>query len=869
MNLPEIEGYQFEELVGEGGCGFVYRCTCETGEDRVVNVLKALAINPSLVQENLDRLARAPVHPGLVDLCGHNLVDNPYYQITSLHGSRDPETGKWVGDDITGLIGVVDEEQASVLVGQLADALAFEHRYGVIHVGLKPSNIFLSGSVSSGYQIRLSDWGQGYVGGLHYLEMGDIGFYASPEQLTTGDFTNGRGQQWDVYSFGVVAYQLITGHLPRLNALFQEFLRDHDLRKGSQMSSFATILQQPGQYVEWMEKQPDINWPHAAATEALEERRGIIERCLSLDPQDRYTDMREVLADFQMLENSAAIRQMQGSYVVAEQAMKGRLNKARMGVGLASILAILGIVAGMMFYGKFSEAQKEWQEAISQTDEGVKVSKSQIEKVQSELGAALKNKDSEVASAKDETRKVQQNAKEVEDFLLSMQTYGDRFFEMILEHRDTDVPGFQLERRLRLVDAKSYYEQKVKRYGESPDLIGPSSDAYRFLGEIYRERGELGQATRAFDESEKRLRILNKQKPDDLTIVRNLALVRQRQGEVFYDLEGEAAQAVTMLKESSALWKAWVEKSPEQAVEGNLEAAKNLLTEARWRRLNRENKLAGEGFEAAADALVNLQEKSPQNAEILASLATAFTGIGEILMESGQQDSALEMYKKSVELLSEAISLNGAVDDYQYRLASNLVVLGGLKRDAASLQDAMRLLSRLMPSHSEDPRYATTLAECLGALAALQRDAGESVAGIKLEKDAAKLLETVIEEAGESKRVDVGVRFSLAKRNCHMAELYGDVGQFAESKPALTRAIQLIGKLLEDDAGNVAYQRLYAYAGGLAAFAREKTGDKKGAVDLYTAALSQWQAVSATYPKDAQATEGVNWTKRQLEGLKK
>ena len=90
-----------------------------------------------------------------------------------------------------------------------------------------------------------------------------------------------------------------------------------------------------------------------------------------------------------------------------------------------------------------------------------------------------------------------------------------------------------------------------------------------------------------------------------------------------------------------------------------------------------------------------------------------------------------------------------------------------------------------------------------------------------------------------------------------------------ESKPALTRAIQLVGKLLEEDAGNVVYQRLYGYAGGLAAYAREKTSDKKGAIELYAAALAQWKVVLKAHPDDAQATEGVNWTKRQLDALKK
>ncbi len=868
MNLPEIEGYQFEELIGEGGCGLVYRCKHDSGEERVVKLLKALAINPALVRENLERLARVPAHPGLVSLYGYNLVDNPYYQIVSLHGSKDPRTGRWESDDIAALVGRVDEEQASGLVDQMVEALAHEHRHGVMHIGLKPSNIFVSGGASSGYRVRLSDWGQGYVEGLHYLEMGDLGFYASPEQLATGDFSNGRGQQWDVYSFGVVAYQLITGHLPRLNSLYQEFLRDDDLRRGSQMSSFATILQQPGQYVEWMGKQQEITWPNDAQNDALQERREIIERCLSLDPAERYTDMRDVLTEFQALENAAAVRQMQGSYVVAEGAMKVRLNKFRMVAAGALGLAVLGLTGSVVFFGKFNSAKQKWQQTLSQTDQSVKVSQNRIEEVQSKLGAALKDKESEVASAEDKARKIQQNAREVEEFLLSMQPYGNHFFEMILEHRDTDVPGFQLERSLRLVDARIYYEQLVKRYGEDPRLTEPTADAYRFLGEIYLEKGDPEKARTAFAEAEGLLRTLLEEKPGEVKVTRNLARVRRRQSEALFESGGDLEQAVTMLKESSSLWRQWLEKVPGKELDGNLPIIGNLLLKGQWRRLNGQNKLAEESFKAAADALVNLQEKNPQDSRVLASLAMAFMGIGEILLETDQQEPALEMYEKSAELLSEAIFLNGAVDEYQYSLASSLVTLGQLKRDAESLQDAMKLLKRLMPDHRDDPRYSRTLAECLGAVAELQRDAGESVAGIKQEKEAIELLEAVVADSGDSGRASAKVRFALAQRSCHLAELYGDVGQFAESKPALVRATRLIDGLLEEEAGNVAYQRLYAYAGGLSAFAREKTGDKKGAIELYAAALAQWRKVSAAHPDDAQAQEGVSWTKRQLEGLK-
>lgn len=52
------------------------------------------------------------------------------------------------------------------------------------------------------------------------LEVSGTPFYAAPEQLEDPvNDTDGRSLQWDVYSFGVVAFELATGHLPRLHDL--------------------------------------------------------------------------------------------------------------------------------------------------------------------------------------------------------------------------------------------------------------------------------------------------------------------------------------------------------------------------------------------------------------------------------------------------------------------------------------------------------------------------------------------------------------------------------------------------------------------------------------------------------------------------
>jgi serine/threonine protein kinase len=102
------------------------------------------------------------------------------------------------------------EVQAGKWIGEVADALLFAHRNGVIHRDIKPSNILIDASGKA----MLTDFGLArLVEGTNTLTgsmlMGTPA-YVSPEQ--------GKGlkldERSDQYSLGVVLYQLSTGRLP-------------------------------------------------------------------------------------------------------------------------------------------------------------------------------------------------------------------------------------------------------------------------------------------------------------------------------------------------------------------------------------------------------------------------------------------------------------------------------------------------------------------------------------------------------------------------------------------------------------------------------------------------------------------------------
>lgn len=103
-------------------------------------------------------------------------------------------------------------ERVLRLARQLADALAFAHRAGVVHRDVKPSNILIS---ADGSTAKLLDFGVARVGevdqaGLARTQVGQfVGTprYMSPEQALNLP-VDARS---DLFSLGVVLYEMLTG----------------------------------------------------------------------------------------------------------------------------------------------------------------------------------------------------------------------------------------------------------------------------------------------------------------------------------------------------------------------------------------------------------------------------------------------------------------------------------------------------------------------------------------------------------------------------------------------------------------------------------------------------------------------------------
>lgn len=294
-----IRDYQIHlPPLGEGSFGRVYRATYRGISERALKIFHTSSVNLSQMARELEKLSSVAEHAGIVTLHDFDLLSDPPYYAMGLHADHVDDT--WQTRTLDRLCGKVDHREAWRLLRLVADALAYLHRHHIIHCDIKPSNILLTDEIPPA--IKICDFGQSRTD-FDEMEMGGTPLYASPEQLRRPkESADGKGFRWDVYSFGVVAFRLLTGKLPRLQKYSelerQTFDPDASIVEDSGDDAPGAPRRFDAERLAAMiEEEAEIEWPSECRLAST--YRAIIEKCLSLNPRERYADMREVFLTMQ------------------------------------------------------------------------------------------------------------------------------------------------------------------------------------------------------------------------------------------------------------------------------------------------------------------------------------------------------------------------------------------------------------------------------------------------------------------------------------------------------------------------------------------------------------------------------------------
>ncbi len=204
----KLRAYEITEEIGSGGMATVYRAYQPSMDRHVaVKVIRSSILHDPALRERFQREARLIArleHPHLLPVYDFDSEhEPPYIVMRYLEGGTLKQVQQRGG---------VPRDEILYILQQLAGALDYAHRQGVVHRDLKPSNVMIDkegNAFLTDFGIARATGGDKDLTGTGLM----IGTpaYMAPEQA------RGDGQVdrlADIYSLGVMAFEILTGRQP-------------------------------------------------------------------------------------------------------------------------------------------------------------------------------------------------------------------------------------------------------------------------------------------------------------------------------------------------------------------------------------------------------------------------------------------------------------------------------------------------------------------------------------------------------------------------------------------------------------------------------------------------------------------------------
>ena len=268
--VHQLGRYEIVAELGRGAMGAVFRAR-DPKIDRTV-AIKTIAVPASSkhdaehYRQRFFREAQAAgrmSHPGIVtiyDVGDDEATQTPFIVMECVEGdSLDRMVAATPAANLP-------RDITLRLLRQIAEALDYAHRQGIVHRDIKPANIM----VTPEGQPKIADFGIAKVAMAETTLPGHVvgtPAYMSPEQLN-GKTVDGRS---DLFSLGVITYWLLTGVKPFDGATFTEICVQVVTKDPAPPSEIASGLNMDFDYV--------------------------LSRALAKDPAMRYQSGSEMAAD--------------------------------------------------------------------------------------------------------------------------------------------------------------------------------------------------------------------------------------------------------------------------------------------------------------------------------------------------------------------------------------------------------------------------------------------------------------------------------------------------------------------------------------------------------------------------------------------
>ncbi len=872
--LPVVTGARLQRLIGEGSCGRVYEAVRDGGRVCAVKVLDPRSVNGEYLAYCIQKVRAAGMHLNVVPVLDFHPDDvdgPPWYAMPLLADQRDRQL---VGRSLETRAAKADRALLWRWIDEMAAGLAWLHLHAIVHCSFKPRNVMLTAETRPTAQV--SDFGQGWIGGVEALPLHDHIFYAPPEQLSEPtQIQFGIGERWDVYAFGVTAFRLITGKFPRA----QEFVKHLDAPE------LHGELPDPADFADWLLQAPRLDWPDAPADATEARRREIVDKCLHLDPAQRWIDMREVREALGELDRGAseartraqleealetARREAETARQQAAGATRPRRVVATGGGGKAGLawsvatLAVVGAGVGFTLWWLDHARLTSARESLSSRDTQL-----QAATVERDAGFAARDaalaKATATATAQEAEKKLALAQSEVASAM------ADQFFGSFLEAAG-QLPADADRARLMLAGYE-YFSQFVEKNRDRPELAEACLRARFNLAQVKAALSGGEEAARKFDEARE-------------AIGEHLRTAPRGAGtEALRVREVDCALAAARLRMTGNVVSADVRQTLELALSAiQRDPAADLPPELARRAAELETLIAhGLGAEVTPDpaqitarldrainrlnAVMGGDKLTRPGDGLLLARAYFLRGQNERRLRQTEnalasQIQAAEWALATPESAESALLLAECYGETGEMLAANAEV-----RDAArAFGEAIRTLSDLAQKYPTRDDLRFHLARRYADLAGVIRQHGDAARAVDYQRGAVEMVRALLDKDPAS----AAYAAALARMKADWANLLNLLNRKPEALAQARETLALLDKLQAGPPASVPeIERCLdiAQSYGVLGSVNEDAKEVAMAEQCFTKAVAHYESLAGVRAGDTSVEQGLTWTRARLAKL--
>jgi serine/threonine protein kinase len=266
----EIRGYDFQQFLGSGAYGEVWVATDRnTGRKVAVKFYTHRGgLDWQLLSREVEKLVLLSADRYIVQVLDVGWDATPPYYVMEFieNGSLDEYLKEH---------GPLPASEAVEMFRGVATGLMHAHNKGVLHCDVKPANVLLD----QDHKPRLADFGQSRLSNEQTPALGTM-FYMAPEQA---DMKAQPDARWDVYALGALLYLMLTGELP-----FRDELSVSQINMASGLEDRLATYRSAIRNAPAPAEHRRLRGIDRALVE-------IIDRCLAINPNDRFPNVQALL----------------------------------------------------------------------------------------------------------------------------------------------------------------------------------------------------------------------------------------------------------------------------------------------------------------------------------------------------------------------------------------------------------------------------------------------------------------------------------------------------------------------------------------------------------------------------------------------